>query len=91
MNRLKNLILGMLLTSTLLGCSDGLPRVEEMENAVVYFRNVDHNLHTYYWLKGDLTLSFYENYVKVEESRAETVHFIPLDKVVYIGDLIEIQ
>ena len=91
MNKLKTITLATSFLILLAGCGEKSPSVEYIENGVAHFRNVDHNLHTFYNISGKLKVSFYENYVKIENQTSDTVHFVPLDKIVYIGNPITVN
>ena len=91
MSKFKNIVLGTSLALLLSGCGEESPHVVYIENGIANFRNVDHNLHTYFNITGNLKVSFYEHYVKIENESNKTVHYVPLDKVVYIGDPIKVN
>ena len=75
----------------LVGCGKEQPHIEYIENGVANFRNIDHIPHTNYNISGKLKVSFYENYVKIEEQTKSTIHYVPLDKIVYIGTPIPVN
>ena len=95
MNKIKNIALATSLAFLLSGCGEKSPNVVHIENGVAQFRNVDHNLNVTFTIPGDLTVHFYENYVKIEAKNKtngeHTTHYVPLDKIVYIGSPIPLN
>ncbi|PMG39995.1 hypothetical protein BCU91_14060 [Shewanella sp. 10N.286.52.B9] len=87
MYKIKKFSLATSLLFLLSGCGEESPKIIHIKDGVAQFRNVDHNLNVTFNIPGDLTVHFFENYAKIEAKNnvEHTIHYVPLDKIVYIG------
>ncbi|RMA78967.1 hypothetical protein DFR27_2308 [Umboniibacter marinipuniceus] len=86
MNSLK-LGLAIILIFLLSGCDSKENKTIEFEDATVLFQHES----KLFWISGNISVEFMDEYIRVENSTTDTVHYIPHERITYIGEAIEIR
>lgn len=86
MMKIAQYLSALLLLLFLSACSQDSYEEIEIEDGIALFRNVDDSLHTWYQVRGELVVTFFDGYVKIKNRDNDKVQYVPLDKLVYLGD-----
>jgi hypothetical protein len=81
---MKHLIIALILTFTVLGCTSNQSKKMSFEKGYVRFNNVDQIPNTIYHLRGKMELEIFSDFIIVKKE--DGTFIIPSSHLVYAGD-----